>query len=524
MAQNDYLITPQSDIFLLKCPLEKDSFHQISFSNTTTQHNYFNSLPKIEMDNATYMRKDGRLYFDDDFDTCLPYNYCMYRNDGYSNKWFYAFVTDLRFESNNSCSCQLITDVYQTWIFDATIKQSFVERSHISTANDIIGAYTYPEGLETGEYVSNGYEYYDGLDDIYYMLQATQWSSGSNPPLATNFGGVIMAGGAYVTSSVSTLLSIIQAYANNGRSDAIYNLYTVPQIITATTTGETQYPGQLGPKSDTFTFTRPTTINGYTPKNNKLFTFPYCYILMSNNVGSSNILHYERFTDNLWQPTNVATFKIQGVPTVGCSIKCSPMYYDKMSINEENGIMAGKFPTLNWSEDAYTNWLTQNAVNIGTGIASSGLQIIGGISAIASGAGAGVGAMTIAHASLNIANQLGQIYEHSLQPNSAKGNVNAGDLTFSAHTNGFYFYKMSIKSEYAEIIDKYLTMFGYKINKVSSINTNSRSNWNFIKTIDVNITGDIPQDDMQKLKDLYNRGITIWHTTTHFLDYSQNNT
>ena len=36
--------------------------------------------------------------------------------------------------------------------------------------------------------------------------------------------------------------------------------------------------------------------------------------------------------------------------------------------NEEEGIMAGKFPTLSWSEDLYTNWLTQNGVNLSVGI------------------------------------------------------------------------------------------------------------------------------------------------------------
>ena len=43
------------------------------------------------------------------------------------------------------------------------------------------------------------------------------------------------------------------------------------------------------------------------------------------------------------------------------------------------------------------------------------------------------------------------------------------------------------------------------------------------KTIDVNITGNIPTQDMQELKALYNNGFTIWHTTTYFMDYSQTN-
>ena len=51
----------------------------------------------------------------------------------------------------------------------------------------------------------------------------------------------------------------------------------------------------------------------------------------------------------------------------------------------------------------------------------------------------------------------------------------------------------------------------------------SRSKWNFIKTIDINLTGDIPQNDIQRLKNIFNNGFTIWHDPSHFLDYSQTN-
>ena len=60
-------------------------------------------------------------------------------------------------------------------------------------------------------------------------------------------------------------------------------------------------------------------------------------------------------------------------------------------------------------------------------------------------------------------------------------------------------------------IDAYFEMFGYKLCTVATPNITSRSNWNYIKTIEVNILGDIPEDDMQRLKDLFNGGFTIWH-------------
>lgn len=191
--------------------------------------------------------------------------------------------------------------------------------------------------------------------------------------------------------------------------------------------------------------------------------------------------------------------------------------------NEEEGIMAGKFPTLSWSEDIFINWLTQNSVNIGIGVATNLLTIIGGAGLIASGGGAPAGASTILSGSLGIANQLGQIYEHSITPNSAKGNINAGDINSCSKENTFYFYKMSIKQEYAKIIDNFFSMYGYKVNSVKIPNIIGRKNWNYVKTIECNITGEIPQNDIQKLKDIFNNGVTFWHSPVTFLDYSQEN-
>ncbi len=96
-------------------------------------------------------------------------------------------------------------------------------------------------------------------------------------------------------------------------------------------------------------FNKPSQINCYTPINKKLLAFPYNYLLMSNNNGTSNILYSERFT------SSNCKFLIKGIPVVGASIKCLPYDYDSINLNEEEGIVVGKFPTLNWATDEYTN-------------------------------------------------------------------------------------------------------------------------------------------------------------------------
>ena len=58
LLYNEIMITPNTDLILLKCPIELDQTNQLTFANATAQFNYFNSLPKIERSQFTYQRKD----------------------------------------------------------------------------------------------------------------------------------------------------------------------------------------------------------------------------------------------------------------------------------------------------------------------------------------------------------------------------------------------------------------------------------------------------------------------------------
>ena len=66
-------------------------------------------------------------------------------------------------------------------------------------------------------------------------------------------------------------------------------------------------------------------------------------------------------------------------------------------------------------------------------------------------------------------------------------------------------------------------MYGYKVNTVKSPNITGRRNWNFVKTINCNFDGDIPQNDMIIIKQIFDNGITLWHNPNTIFDYTQNN-
>ncbi len=142
-------ITPHTDLRLLICPLQIDNKNQITFASRDEQFEYFNSLEYIEIDNISYQRKNGVIRYPTHIDNILAYNYCMYKNENYTDKWFYAFVTDMRYVNDNLTEVYISTDYFQTWQFDIIYKNSFIEREMIDVKDDIPGKNLTPENLET---------------------------------------------------------------------------------------------------------------------------------------------------------------------------------------------------------------------------------------------------------------------------------------------------------------------------------------------------------------------------------------
>lgn len=87
-----------------------------------------------------------------------------------------------------------------------------------------------------------------------------------------------------------------------------------------------------------------------------------------------------------------------------------------------------------------------------------------------------------------------------------------------------YFSNRRITAEYARIIDNYFSMFGYATLDVKIPNRNVRERWCYIKTenFEMNNFG-IPEEDVEIIKGVYNRGTTFWKTNAVIGDYSQSN-
>lgn len=550
------IIEPNSQIRIIKSPIELDNLNQLTFTSKEAQETYFKSLPYLEMDDSTYQRKDGYLRFDGKFEDCIQYNYCMYQNTNYSDKWFYAFITDVMYLNDEVCGLKLETDTFQSWQFDIVYKPSFIEREMLSTANDVPGANTIPEDLEIGEYVyikdRDEYYKYDPSGVGRYSIcvgvttepdDTTDLAGGNVDLSGTKQYNGIPSGISYVDVEPEDLYKFIKIYDKSGQIDAIQSIFIYPYDAYDTEQhywfkrGVTQtggiYVGYIVPTNSVsnladFEFTKPSVLaNNYNPKNKKLFTFPYSYFNFTNNVGLTESFRYEDF--NLIN--NKIVFKISCCLTPGMSIKAIPYKYKWNSSSQyddfnkifNDGIVGPKLPIGSWNSDVYTNWLTQNSLNVPISLIGSGLQIGAGIALATTGAGALAGGSQIASGIMGIANSVSKDYEASLTPNQARGDINCSDISYSWGSGLFSVYHLSIKEEYLRIADNFFSMYGYKTNLVKLPNLNNRSNWNYVKTINCNLLGDIPQKDMEKIKEMFNNGITLWHNPATFLDYSQTN-
>jgi hypothetical protein len=483
----------------------------------------------MEQNNYSFLKVgENRISVGIPYAVCLRANYIAIQNPYYSNKWFFAFIDNVEYSSEKSTIISYTVDEISTWWSYWTKKVCYVEREHVN--DDTVGLHTIPEGLETGDYICN-----DSTSTVFneyaYLLNASKLTSGADA-YATNVNGIWMSGGFYVFDNITSLISVLNLYNGSDPTldltiDAVKNVYIVPKFLLNTEQYNTRWNGTNTPVYVNATVNKLTTLNGYTPKNKKLLCYPYNYLLETNNNGSSNIFKYELFSSN-------PSFSIGGCATVGSSIVSIPNNYN--SGNEPNMLNAGKFPTCSWSEDAYTNWLTQNSVNVlgqtidpvtaGYGIA--GIQALAGVGMIASGNP--VGGNLIGSAISSAFQTAQAVHEHEIVPNSFRGNINGGDyLTASGH-NGFYFYRMSIKREMAESIDAFFTRFGYKVNALKVPNFTGRKYWNFVKIAGGEIVGyannntvNVPESSMDIINKIFRNGTTIWHNHDNIGNYNLDN-
>lgn len=618
--------TPQTEVHLLKDVPFNVTYNNVrDFNTLAEQTNYFINKTKYTFDKLTYQRVSAEsIKLDIAYDDMLDVNYMMFKNDSVPGKWFYAFITQYEFISQNVTRVTYQLDVYQTYLFDFKFQTTYVEREHTKRfdADGLPVINTLDEGLNYGSDYKIVRSYHiEQASNIIWAIIVSKVALESIPTF--QYGGSKIAG-------ISTPLYFYGVPLNlNGTEPTIngttvdgigslFNLFTtnsdfVGCIVSMYYTAYIPFPVTLsgnnlnipvgidivhisGHPTCKFnshgwgTITNNIVDNVYNSlpsyDESKLYMYPYSICEITNQKGEVFTLKME----NLDVPNGVGgkrSLNLKILSSIGVSPKTAiiPMYY----LNNTNiynytdlsyGIIDNDVSDIPIVDDYTASYIQANRNTINTtnkyaldnakrGVsqnnANNRLQnaittrqqdwnnIEGATNMLSNAFSLNLGGVISSGLSMTKAYDLMEAQRASMNLNNAFANqnlminaeqqigltqakledINNVPPTISNLGNnslfnlgngitGCWVVFKTIRNEYVEQLTNYFKMFGYKVNKMEIPNLKSRRSYNYIKTVDANIIGDVPNNYLNTLKGIFDKGITIWHTDD-VGDYSLNN-
>lgn len=554
-------IYPNTDLRILRnIHLHNDYEHTYYFASIGDQNNFFGQSLNIKytLTNQQYQRKErGWIQVNLNQNDLWDCTYLMYRNTSYKQKWFYAFILEVQYVNDSVSRIRFEIDVMQTWMRDYELDKCFVVREH--TDSDELFEHLIDENLDLGTDLSvQLFRTYDLRPDRVVVVYSATVNRSEDPPVQypavptminnyySGVGFIVFdASDGSTGGGREQLGDFLYDYLTTGYEDDILSIYQIPHFISHAT---------LDPyDTDTFSIT-PNFLNidGYEPKNKKLFNYPYNFLKLSNNKGDDVIYKHEMWSSR----SDIGHFELKGVGVGIPAVMCYPLNYRDIAKDYENGLMYKGFNQCAWVGDAYQVWLAQNRQNlvlqgnmggvellVGAGLEIGGALAMAGSLPTASlpasipmeiGAGSSVypgsgniststpigGGSTSLGGSLmrqglndlanSILTQIQAKNKLTATPRPAHGHVDNDIFNMQLDRCGYTCYQMTIKRQFARIIDEYFSRFGYACHRIKVPNRHVRQKWTYTKTIGCAIAGNIPCDDAEKIQSIYNNGITFW--------------
>lgn len=560
-------VQPNSIVQLFKgINLDNRYMHTIYFANESAQNAWFTSKVTYTFQQISYTRyTKNSIKLKADTTDIIDCTYLRFKNDRNVDKWFYAFINSVEYVNENTCLITYEIDVMQTWfIQNGSVRPCMVLREHVN--DDTFGKNLEPEPIGSEMYDKN------------FLADAnTLVDEGGNTVtnVFKNFNAFVTTGGDPVEADLGHVTTGVQSTTVNGLFN--YTLFLSAEINNSTEVqaliadmytllgswdkGEqkidvfdiTQFPTAFSPKGNvaspkTFTksFSIPTALGDYTPKNKKLLGYPYNLLLVTSKDGSCGQYKWEYFNTNLMQNP---TFKLQGSPLGGGNIICYPRNYNGVADAIDEKVVMNDFPKSAFSYDAYQAWVAsggktrlQNAEQINNArmfvnasrqggealrdIASATAH--GGSAVISYKTGDDVRTISEGIQALDKVKTSGEhttslltdivearnkiVYQWKdaeYRPNMVVGTPSPVTAVAYQYLN-FYFYQVHVRENEAKHLDDFLSCYGYAINRVKTPNLTGRQYWNFVQTQDCVIAGNMPSSSKEAIARIFDGGIFFW--------------
>lgn len=492
----------------------------IYFDSYEKQYNYFisknvatfsdNTFQRMTRDTIRVQAKYANIY------TC---NYMIITNTSYENRHYYCFVTSIEYVNEETCEIKYEVDVMQTWHFSYTQLNTFIEREHSVTDN--IGDNILPESVETGELIYN--EDFKQIGTLFPLCIIVAVLDTEGTLEGKVYDGIYGACTlhAFNTDDADGVNKLLTTFAQ--KTDNVISMYLAPVVATmnAIPTGGVILGNNATPYKIDYTHTPISsndTLDGYKPKNKKLYTYPYNMESVVTPNGELQ-LRYEYFK-NL-----TPSYRIRCTVTQPVQAMLRPLNYKGAEEYYNETLTLSNFPMCSWGVDSYQAWIAQNAI---PSVMSTGLH---GLASVASGfvggglAGAVVGAESATQNTFhNTATLLTNMYKASIASDSIKGTADNGGVSSASGKNQFYIARKSCNAQYARMIDDFFTKYGYAKNEIGIPNRHSRPHWNYVKTVGYQAKGQVPSIYMDKICQIYDNGITFWQNGDEVGNYTLDNT
>ena len=86
---------------------------------------------------------------------------------------------------------------------------------------------------------------------------------------------------------------------------------------------------------------------------------------------------------------------------------------------------------------------------------------------------------------------------------------------------GFRFFNLHVRDDEAKRIDDFFSVYGYAINRVVTPVLTHRQYWNFIKTKECQVSGNMPASSKAAIARIFDGGIFFWHNGDQIGNFMQ---
>lgn len=402
-------------------------------------------------------------------------NYLEFNN---GTKTFYCFVKEVNYVNLNCTEIIYIIDAFTTWFYDCTLNPSYVVREHHQT--DLIGENIVHEPMSVTMICKYESLYSTPSAPIRWTVYANAKSDGTYLP-GSIINGLYTGASRISFNTLDEVNAFLKEYTDNGHLDAIIGIFNTKAI------------------NDNVTISVPTTIDGYTPKNNKLFTYQFNRLLCSSYESGQQEFAFEFFD-------GAPAFTITTNAIYGGNAMCVPNNYNGTNI--DYGVYCNNQLSAAWSGDLSSQYFNYTGVMNGWRILLNGMGGIAGNLLTGNIENAANAAITTGVSTItNVGNA--KLESVQLSPSFKGGGVS--NTNWAVNKVGFHIDQKCVPAILAKQIDNYFSMYGYATNTTKIPNLTGRTYFNYVKLQSPCITGSVPDYAMKEIKRIFINGVRLWH-------------